>query len=101
MLGTINILTRGYRVLACGEPVLLSCSVKQPPPEVSQRTFMPNAVGIYLIWCGENVKEVARVRVRRAHKLRARDLLATDRVGRCGRYLFLRRVICAVRSAWH
>ena len=36
VVGAINILARGYRVAACGEPVQSGRSVKQEPTEVSQ-----------------------------------------------------------------
>ena len=36
VVGAINILERGYRLLACGERVVLSRSKKQEPAEVSQ-----------------------------------------------------------------
>jgi putative transposase len=36
VVGAINVLARGHRVLACGEPVQPGRSVKQEPPEVSQ-----------------------------------------------------------------
>ncbi len=39
VVGAINILERGYRLLACGESVKLNRSVKQEPTEVSQLTF--------------------------------------------------------------
>lgn len=38
VVGAINILERGYRLLACGE-LALSCSEKQEPTEVSQLVF--------------------------------------------------------------
>ena len=36
LVGAINILARGHRVLACGEPVHLGRSVKQEPTEATQ-----------------------------------------------------------------
>jgi putative transposase len=36
VVGAINILARGHRVLACGEPVQSGRSVKQEPAEVIQ-----------------------------------------------------------------
>ena len=36
VVGAINVLARGHRVLACGEPVQPGRSVKQEPPEVIQ-----------------------------------------------------------------
>jgi putative transposase len=36
VVGAINVLARGHRVLACGEPVPSGRSVKQEPAEVSQ-----------------------------------------------------------------
>ena len=36
VVGAINVLARGHRVLACGEPVQSGRSVKQEPPEVIQ-----------------------------------------------------------------
>ena len=39
VVGAINILERGYRLLACGEPVQLDRSMKQEPAEVSQLVF--------------------------------------------------------------
>ncbi len=39
VVGAINILERGYRLLACGEMVSLSRSMKQEPTEVSQLVF--------------------------------------------------------------
>ncbi len=39
IVGAINILERGYRLLACGEFVKLSSSTKQEPTEVSQLVF--------------------------------------------------------------
>jgi putative transposase len=39
VVGAINILERGHRLLACGEPVKLNRSMKQEPTEVSQLTF--------------------------------------------------------------
>ena len=35
-VGTINILERGQRLLACGEPVQSGCSKKQEPTEATQ-----------------------------------------------------------------
>ncbi|WP_218139471.1 zinc ribbon domain-containing protein [Thorsellia anophelis] len=35
VVGTINILERGHRLLACGENVWLAISVKQEPTEVT------------------------------------------------------------------
>ena len=39
VVGAINILERGYRLLACGERAVLSRSKKQEPTEVSQLGF--------------------------------------------------------------
>ncbi len=39
IVGAINILERGYRLLACGEKVHLGLSVKQEPTEASQLVF--------------------------------------------------------------
>ena len=39
MVGAINILERGHRLLACGEPVKSNRSMKQEPAEVSQLAF--------------------------------------------------------------
>ena len=36
LVGAINILARGHRVLACGEPVQSGRSVKQEPTEATQ-----------------------------------------------------------------
>lgn len=36
LVGAINVLARGHRVLACGESVQLGCSVKQEPTEAIQ-----------------------------------------------------------------
>jgi putative transposase len=36
LVGAINVLERGHRLLACGESVQSDCSVKQEPAEVSQ-----------------------------------------------------------------
>ena len=36
VVGAINVLARGHRVLACGEPVQSGRSVKQEPTEVIQ-----------------------------------------------------------------
>jgi putative transposase len=46
VVGAINVLARGHRVLACGEPVQPGRSVKQEPAEASQHVFVLNAVGI-------------------------------------------------------
>lgn len=35
VVGAKNVLERGYRLLACGEPVQSDCSVKQEPTEVT------------------------------------------------------------------
>jgi putative transposase len=45
VVGAINILARGYRVLACGEPVQPGRSVKQEPAEGS-RNAAHEPVGI-------------------------------------------------------
>jgi putative transposase len=39
VVGAINVLARGHRVLACGEPVQPGRSVKQEPAEASQRVL--------------------------------------------------------------
>jgi putative transposase len=39
VVGAINILERGHRLLACGEMAFLSRSKKQEPTEVSQLVF--------------------------------------------------------------
>ena len=39
IVGAMNILERGYRLLACGESAILSHSLKQEPTEVSQLVF--------------------------------------------------------------
>lgn len=39
VVGAINILERGHRLLACGEMVRLGRSKKQEPAEVSQLTY--------------------------------------------------------------
>ena len=39
VVGAINILERGYRLLACGDKVHLGLSMKQEPTEVSQLVF--------------------------------------------------------------
>ena len=39
VVGAINVLARGHRVLACGEPVQPGRSVKQEPAEVSQHAL--------------------------------------------------------------
>ena len=39
IVGAINILERGYRLLACGESIKLNRPMKQEPSEVSQLTF--------------------------------------------------------------
>jgi len=39
VVGAINILERGHRLLACGESVVLNHSKKQEPAEVSQLAF--------------------------------------------------------------
>jgi putative transposase len=39
VVGAINVLERGYRLLACGENALFSISTKQEPTEVSQLVF--------------------------------------------------------------
>jgi len=39
VVGAMNILERGYRLLACGDAALLSRSMKQEPAEVSQLVF--------------------------------------------------------------
>ena len=39
VVGAINILERGYRLLACGESAQLGCSTKQEPTEVRQLVF--------------------------------------------------------------
>jgi putative transposase len=39
VVGAINVLARGHRVLACGEPVQQGRSVKQEPAEASQRVL--------------------------------------------------------------
>jgi len=39
VVGAINVLERGYRLLACGESVQLGHSMKQEPAEVSQLVF--------------------------------------------------------------
>jgi len=36
LVGAINILERGHRLLACGERVLLDRSMKQEPAEATQ-----------------------------------------------------------------
>ena len=49
VVGAINVLERGQRLLACGELVLLDRSMKQEPAEVTRlrgSTPAPNAVGI-------------------------------------------------------
>jgi putative transposase len=39
VVGAINILERGYRLLACGESAQSGCSVKQEPTEATQAAF--------------------------------------------------------------
>lgn len=39
IVGAINVLERGYRLLACGEPTLLGHSAKQEPTEATQAVF--------------------------------------------------------------
>ena len=39
VVGAINVLERGYRLLACGETTVLSRSKKQEPTEVSQLVY--------------------------------------------------------------
>jgi putative transposase len=45
VVGAINILARGHRVLACGESALSGCSMKQEPTEATRRSAR-GAVGI-------------------------------------------------------
>lgn len=40
VVGAINILERGHRLLACGEPVRLGRSMKQEPTEATQAAFV-------------------------------------------------------------
>ena len=39
IVGAINVLERGHRLLACGEKVHLGRSMKQEPTEVNQLVF--------------------------------------------------------------
>ena len=39
IVGAMNVLERGYRLLACGDAAVLSRSMKQEPAEVSQLVF--------------------------------------------------------------
>ena len=52
VVGAINILARGHRVLACGESVQLGRSVKQEPAEGS-RNASHEPVGIPFLSCAE------------------------------------------------
>ena len=55
-VGAINILARGHRVLACGEPVQSGRSMKQEPTEAI-KAFRRDAVGIAVLQGGEDVNE--------------------------------------------
>ena len=61
VVGAINVLERGQRLLACGELVQLGRSVKQEPTEATRRTPR-SAVGIPVLYSGEDVNGASYVR---------------------------------------
>jgi len=46
LVGAINVLERGHRLLACGEKAPLGLSMKQEPARSGSLRFCLNAVGI-------------------------------------------------------
>ena len=56
VVGAINILERGYRLLACGEMVQSGRSMKQEPAEATRKSSR-SAVGIPVLLGGEDVNQ--------------------------------------------
>ncbi|WPX41966.1 transposase [Undibacterium sp. CCC3.4] len=59
VVGAINVLERGYRLLACGEMVQSGRSKKQEPTEATRKSSR-SAVGIPVLSGGEDVKNDSR-----------------------------------------
>jgi transposase len=58
VVGAINILERGYRLLACGESVQSGRLMKQEPTEATRKSSR-SAVGISALYGGEDVNAAA------------------------------------------